>query len=96
MRADIRARIKAYNKPYKMYTEVLEDEAAIQFAECMEQPSVIQGALMPDAHGGYVAHSCEGCTSFWSDDSTCMDCRVYEPYVVEFPVVRESCSHYSK
>ncbi len=55
MRSDIQARLDATNKPYKIYADVLEDTAAEQFAECMEQPSVVQGALMPDAHTGYVA-----------------------------------------
>jgi tRNA-splicing ligase RtcB len=55
MRPDITARIAATQKPYKLYTDIIEDEALIQFAECMEQPSVIQGALMPDTHTGYVA-----------------------------------------
>lgn len=39
---------------YKIYAEVLEDEALKQFQEAMKQPGVIQGALMPDAHTGYV------------------------------------------
>lgn len=55
MRPDITARIAATQKPYKLYTDIIEDEALVQFAECMEQPSVIQGALMPDTHTGYVA-----------------------------------------
>lgn len=55
MRPDITARIAATQKPYKLYTDIIEDEALVQFAECMEQPSVIQGALMPDTHAGYVA-----------------------------------------
>lgn len=55
MRLDILARIQATNKPFKLYTDVIEDEALTQFADCMEQPSVVQGALMPDTHAGYVA-----------------------------------------
>jgi tRNA-splicing ligase RtcB len=55
MRPDITARIDATNKPYKLYTDVIEDSALVQFAECLEQPSVVQGALMPDTHTGYVA-----------------------------------------
>lgn len=55
MRPDIEARVIATNKPFKIYTDYVEDEAMTQFAECMEQPSVVQGALMPDTHTGYVA-----------------------------------------
>lgn len=39
---------------YKIYAEVLENEALTQFQEAMKQPGVIRGALMPDAHTGYV------------------------------------------
>jgi len=55
MRPDLLARIQATNKPFKIFTDYVEDGAMEQFAECMEQPSVIQGALMPDTHSGYVA-----------------------------------------
>ena len=40
-------------KPFKIYAEVLEDEALRQFEEAMSQPFVVSGALMPDAHVGY-------------------------------------------
>jgi len=55
MRQDIIYRIDAQKKPYKIYADYVEDTALTQFAECMEQPSVVQGALMPDTHTGYVA-----------------------------------------
>ena len=42
------------NKPYKTWLETLEEGALLQFTEAMSQPSVIQGALMPDAHSGYT------------------------------------------
>lgn len=41
------------NKVTKIYAEVLEEEALRQFTEAMEQPFVVSGALMPDAHAGY-------------------------------------------
>ena len=41
-------------KPYKIYAEVLESGAIDQFVNCMSLPDVVQGALMPDAHTGYV------------------------------------------
>jgi len=37
----------------KIYAEVLEESALEQFNEAMEQPFVLDGALMPDAHTGY-------------------------------------------
>ena len=55
MKPDILARISNTGKPFKIYTDYVEDKALEQFADCMEIPSVIQGALMPDTHGGYVA-----------------------------------------
>ena len=33
----------------------LDENVIIQFEECMEQPFILEGALMPDAHFGYVA-----------------------------------------
>lgn len=41
-------------KPYKIYAEVLESGAIDQFVNCMSLPDVVRGALMPDAHAGYV------------------------------------------
>lgn len=40
-------------KPYRIYAEVLEQEALLQFESAMNQPFTIRGALMPDAHTGY-------------------------------------------
>jgi len=37
----------------KIYAEVLEETALEQFNLAMEQPFVLNGALMPDAHTGY-------------------------------------------
>lgn len=47
--------LNSIGKPYKIYAELLEDSALEQFIACIQQPSVIQGALMPDCHTGYVA-----------------------------------------
>lgn len=47
-------KLEALNKPYKIYAEVLESGAIDQFVNCMSLPDVVQGALMPDAHTGYV------------------------------------------
>jgi tRNA-splicing ligase RtcB len=55
MRTDILERIKATGKPFKIFTDYVEDDAMTQFTECLEQPSVVKGALMPDTHSGYVA-----------------------------------------
>jgi len=41
-------------KPYKIYAEVLEDEALKQFNNAMMLNCTIRGALMPDAHTGYT------------------------------------------
>lgn len=41
------------DKPYKIYAEVLEQEALKQFESAMQQPFVVKGALMPDSHTGY-------------------------------------------
>ena len=43
------------NKPTHIHAEDLEEGAMEQFNHCMEQDFVIEGALMPDAHQGYVA-----------------------------------------
>jgi tRNA-splicing ligase RtcB len=40
-------------KPYRIFAEVLEQEALNQFESAMQQPFVVRGALMPDAHAGY-------------------------------------------
>lgn len=41
------------NKPYRIFAEVLEQEALDQFESAMQQPFSVRGALMPDAHAGY-------------------------------------------
>lgn len=41
------------DKPYTIFAEVLEQEALNQFESAMQQPFVVRGALMPDAHAGY-------------------------------------------
>lgn len=40
-------------KPYRIFAEVLEQAALDQFESAMQQPFVVRGALMPDAHAGY-------------------------------------------
>lgn len=41
------------DKPYRIFAEVLEQEALNQFESAMQQPFSVRGALMPDAHAGY-------------------------------------------
>lgn len=41
------------NKPYHIFAEAIEQEALNQFESAMQQPCVVRGALMPDAHAGY-------------------------------------------
>lgn len=41
------------DKPYRIFAEVLEQSALDQFESAMQQPFVVRGALMPDAHAGY-------------------------------------------
>lgn len=40
-------------KDVKIFAELLEPEALMQFESAMEQPFSLKGALMPDAHTGY-------------------------------------------
>ena len=47
-------KIDALDKPYQIYAEVLESGAIDQFVDVMGQADVRQGALMADAHSGYV------------------------------------------
>lgn len=42
-------------KKQYIHVENLEEGALEQFKHCMEQDFVVEGALMPDAHQGYVA-----------------------------------------
>jgi len=53
------------DKPYSIFTEVIEEEALKQFEQAIQLDSVVQGALMPDAHTGYTLPigavvACEG------------------------------------
>jgi len=41
-------------KPIKIYAELLEKEALVQFETAMSLACNVQGALMPDAHTGYT------------------------------------------
>lgn len=41
------------DEPYRIFAEVLEQGALDQFESAMQQPFVVRGALMPDAHQGY-------------------------------------------
>lgn len=41
-------------KPYHIFAEDIEEEALKQFESVMAHPSVVAGALMPDAHTGYT------------------------------------------
>lgn len=41
------------DKPYRIFAEVLEQEALDQFESAMQQHFAVRGALMPDAHAGY-------------------------------------------
>ena len=47
-------KLDALNKPYKIYAEVLDNGSIEQFVDVMSHPAIVQGALMPDAHSGYV------------------------------------------
>lgn len=40
-------------KPHKIFSQHIEGKALSQFYDAMKQDSVVQGALMPDAHAGY-------------------------------------------
>lgn len=46
-------KLENLHKPYKIFAEILEQGAIDQFTDFMEQPWVVKGALMPDAHQGY-------------------------------------------
>jgi len=47
-------RLQEAKTPYKVYAELLEDEAQEQFFNVLKEPYVTYGALMPDAHTGYL------------------------------------------
>lgn len=48
--------LNTIKKPYKIFADsnLIEFGAIQQFVDTMNQPSVIRGALMPDAHQGYT------------------------------------------
>ncbi len=41
-------------KPYKIYSDSIDQKALDQFHSAMKQDFVVRGALMPDAHAGYA------------------------------------------
>lgn len=53
MQMEINNKIKKV-KPHKIYAENIEGTALDQFYTAMRQDTVVQGALMPDAHTGYA------------------------------------------
>jgi tRNA-splicing ligase RtcB len=42
-------------KDYKIYADDIDENTLNQFKHCFDQDFVVKGALMPDAHSGYVA-----------------------------------------
>lgn len=46
--------LEELKKPYSIFTDYVESSAIEQFVAVMKQPDVVQGALMPDVHAGYV------------------------------------------
>ena len=61
--------------PYRVYAELLEDEAQKQFYDVLRQPFVTYGALMPDAHTGsyriYYAYRWSLCYQRYGSTSVC-------------------------
>ena len=49
-------KLNSLNKPYRMFIDVdeLDSYALQQFVDCLCDPSVVEGAIMPDAHVGYT------------------------------------------
>jgi tRNA-splicing ligase RtcB len=45
--------LKRFNKPYKIYAELIDETTQKQFEDVLSQDFVTQAALMPDAHSGY-------------------------------------------
>ncbi|MBV5347202.1 RtcB family protein [bacterium] len=41
------------DKPYKIFTDFVEEGALEQFKDVMSQDWVLRGALLPDVHKGY-------------------------------------------
>ena len=71
------------NKEAHIFAEVLEPEALAQFETAMEQPFIVAGALMPDAHAGYTLPigavvACDNmvCPSYVGYDIGCGMCAV--------------------
>ena len=46
--------LKEANKPYKIYTELIDGTTQVQFEDVLKAPFVTRAALMPDAHAGYT------------------------------------------
>lgn len=42
------------DKPFKIYSDLIDGKALAQFYSAMKLDYVVQGALMPDAHAGYA------------------------------------------
>lgn len=42
------------DKPYKIFTDFVEEGAIDQFKNCMQQDWVLRGALLPDCHQGFT------------------------------------------
>ena len=45
--------LESLGKPYKIFAEIIEEAAILQFIDYMDQDWVVKGALMPDVHSGY-------------------------------------------
>ena len=45
--------LDSLGKPYKIFAEIIEEAAILQFIDYMDQDWVVKGALMPDVHSGY-------------------------------------------
>lgn len=82
------------DKPYRIFADVLEQEALNQFESAMQQPFVVRGALMPDAHTGHslpigavVATEDVIVPSWVGYDIGCGMCAI--PTTFKLPEVRE-------
>ena len=55
-RNNLLEKLNSLNKPYRMFIDVdeLDSHALRQFVDCMGDPSVVEGSIMPDAHVGYT------------------------------------------
>ena len=54
MRPDLQAKLDSIGIPYKIYADVVDDATAEQFIHGIQAKGVVQAALMPDCHAGYV------------------------------------------